>query len=428
MKGSFEVNVHHLTRVEGHGNIVVNVKDGKIEELRLDIVESPRFFEMMLKGRRWDEAAAITARICGICALGHTTASVLATEAAAGIVPDAETVLLRKLLVDGETIQSHILHTYFLVAPDVFEVGSVLPLAASHPEVVRRALRLKKLGNQICDLLVGRKVHPISYIPGGFTRWPSPKDFRTVIGILEAAREDMEATVDLFAGIKLPDFSRETEYLALKAPDEYALYTGDIASHLGKVSPPATYLDRIHETVMPHSAAKHVHAEKDAFAVGALARFNVNHAQLRPWAARVASRFGLKVPDYNPFHNNLAQVVEAIHCYEEAREIAQTLAGSDYRHERKMPVKFGRGVGATEVPRGTLYHDYTYDADGYILKANCIIPTGQNLANIEKDMEALVPHVLDLGQEKARHSFEMLVRAYDPCISCATHFLDVRFV
>jgi sulfhydrogenase subunit alpha len=427
MRG-FEINVHHLTRVEGHGNIVVNVKAGKIEELRLEIVESPRFFEKMLEGRRWDEAPAITARICGICSLGHTTASCLAVEAATGIVPDPETVMLRKLLVDGETMQSHILHTYFLVAPDVFGVGSVIPLAGTHPEVVKRALRLKKLANGMCDLLVGRKVHPISYLPGGFTHWPSRADFLQVKEWLAESREDLEATVELFAGIKLLDFKRETEYLALKAPGEYALYTGDIASTLGRVSPPASYLDRIHETVVPHSAAKHVRAEADAFAVGALARFNINASQLRPWAAKVAARLDLKPVDYNPFHNNLAQIVETVHCYEEALELVDLLAASDYRHERKRPARFGRGVGASEVPRGTLYHDYTFDSEGYITKANCIIPTGQNLYNIEKDMEALVPEVLDRSEEKIRLALEMLVRAYDPCISCATHFLDVRFV
>ncbi len=427
MKG-FEVNVHHITRVEGHGNIVVNVKEGRIEELRLEIVESPRFFEKMLQGRRWDEAAAITSRICGICALGHTTAAVLAVEAATGIVPDEETVLLRKLLVDGETIQSHILHVYFLVAPDLLGVGSVIPLAATHPEVVKRALRLKKLGNGICDLLVGRKVHPISYLPGGFTRWPSRADFNQVREMLLEARADLAATVDLFASVSLPDFQRETEFLALTSKDEYALYTGDIASTTGTVSPPSTYRERIHETVVPHSAAKHVKAEKESFAVGALARFNLNHAQLRPLARQTAERLNLKAPDWNPYHNSLAQLVETVHCWEEAVEIAEELMKRNYRHERKQPVKFGRGVGATEVPRGTLYHEYDLDPEGYIRQANCIIPTGQNLANIEKDMAALVPQVLGQEEDKIRLAFEMLVRAYDPCISCATHFLDVRFI
>jgi len=426
MKNRIEINVHHLTRVEGHGNVVVNVREGKIEELRLEIVESPRFFEMMLRGRRWDEAPAITARICGICALGHTTASVLAVEAATGIVPDEETVLLRRLLVDAETIQSHILHVYFLALPDLLGAGSVIPLAESHPEAVKRALRLKRLGNRICDLLVGRKVHPISYVPGGFTRWPSREGFDLVRRLLEDAGADLEATVELFASLPWPEFTRETEYLALTDPRIYALYTGEIASSNGRVSPPSSYADRVRESVVAHSAAKHARAEDESFAVGARSRFNLNHARLRPRAAEAARRLGLVAPSHNPFHNNLAQIVETVHCYEEALELSADLARRVYTHARKQPVKFGRGVGASEVPRGTLYHDYTLDENGLILQANCVIPTGQNLANIERDMEAMVPQVLGKSEGEIRLAFEMLVRSYDPCISCATHFLDVR--
>ncbi len=428
MKG-YEINVHHITRVEGHGNVVVNVKDGKIEELRLEIVESPRFFEVMLEGRKWDEAASITARICGICALGHTTASILASEDALGIVVGEETVLLRKLLVHGETIQSHILHLYFLVAPDFFNVGSVIPLAGSHPDVVKRALRLKKLGNEMCEILVGRKIHPIGMLPGGFTRWPLPGEFRQVKEMLLKARPDIEATVELFKGIPMPELERKTEYMALKTDGEYAFYTGDIASSLGTVSPPRTYLERIHERVAAHSAAKHARAAAESFAVGALARYNVNHGQLRPWAKSVAKELGLTPPVTNPFHNNTAQLIEILHCYEDALWLCDELiARKGYIHRMKEPVRYSRGVGASEVPRGTLYHDYTYDSDGRITSANCIIPTGQNLANIEGDMHAMVNGMAGREPQEIQHRLEMLVRAYDPCISCATHFLDVEFV
>ncbi len=428
MKG-YEINVHHITRVEGHGNVVVNVKDGKIEDLRLEIVESPRFFEVMLEGRKWDEAASITARICGICALGHTMASILASEDALGIVPDEETILLRKLLIHGETIQSHILHLYFLVAPDFFHVGSVIPLATSHPEVVKRALRLKKLGNEVCEVLVGRKIHPIGMLPGGFTRWPLQSEIRQVKEMLLQARPDIEATVELFRGIAMPEFERKTEYMALKAEGEYALYTGDIASSMGTVSPPRTYLERIHERVAAHSAAKHVRGAAETFAVGALARYNVNHAQLRPWAKGVAKALKLTPPVTNPFHNNSAQLVETLHCYEDALWLCDELIGrKGYIHRMKEPTRYARGVGASEVPRGTLYHDYTYDSDGRITSANCIIPTGQNLANIEADMHAMVSGMAGREPQEIQHGLEMLVRAYDPCISCATHFLDVEFV
>ena len=428
MKG-YDINVHHITRVEGHGNIVVNVKDGKIEDLRLEICESPRFFEAMLEGRPWQDAAAITQRICGICALGHTCASIQASEDALGIVPDEETVLLRKFLLHGETIQSHILHLYFLVAPDVFGVGSVIPLASSHPEVVKMALRLKKLGNEICEIIVGRKIHPIGMLPSGFTRWPLLEDLRRCRGLLEAARPDLDATVELFKTIQMPALDRPTEYMALKLKGEYAFYSGDIASTMGKVTAPQTYLERIQERVAPHSAAKHVKGTEGTFAVGALARFNVNYDQLLPWARKVADAVGLKPIVTNPFHNNTAQLIETLHCYEDALRILDDLMlRKGYVHRMKEPTRYGRGVGATEVPRGTLYHDYTIGTDGRITDANCIIPTGQNLANIEADMYKLVGDMRDGEPAEIQHKLEMLVRAYDPCISCATHFLDVRFV
>ncbi len=428
MKG-YEINVHHITRVEGHGNIVVNVKDGKIEDLRLEIVESPRFFEAMLEGRKWDEAAAITARICGICALGHTCASIQASEAALGIVPDEETTLLRKFLLHGETIQSHILHLYFLVAPDFFNAPSVIPLAGSHPEVVKRALRLKKLGNEMCEILVGRKIHPIGMLPGGFARWPLLEDLKRAREILISAKPDLEATVELFKGIAMPDLDRPTEYIALKARGEYAFLYGDIASSMGDVTPPATYLDRIQERVAPHSTAKHVKAKAESYAVGALARFNINYSSLRPWAKGVADALGLKPLVTKPFHNNTAQLIEVLHCYEDALAILDDLLlRKGYVHRMKEPTKYGRGVGATEVPRGILFHDYTLDSEGRILQANCIIPTGQNLANIEADMHKQVELMAGAQPAEIQKKLEMLVRAYDPCISCATHFLEVQFV
>ncbi|MBD3160727.1 MAG: Ni/Fe hydrogenase subunit alpha [Candidatus Eisenbacteria bacterium] len=429
MKG-YEINVHHITRIEGHGNLVVNVKDGHIEELRLEIVESPRFFEAMLEGRRYDEAPWITARICGICALGHTTASILAAEDALGIEPDEETVLLRKLLVDGETLQSHILHLYFLVAPDFFNAGSVIPLAETHPEVVKRALRLKKMANASVETLVGRKVHPIGMMPGGFRRWPLPEEIGEVKRLLLEAREDLTATVELFRRLDMPPLRRdETEYLALREDGEYALYTGQIASSLGTISPPRTYRDRIHETVAPHSSAKHVSAERDSFAVGALARYNLNHDRLRPWAKAVAAELGLEPPVTNPFHNNTAQLVEILHCYEDALELCdQLLERPNGDHRIQEPTRHGRGVGASEVPRGTLYHDYRIDESGRITEANCIIPTGQNLANIEADMRQVVSDMAGGEPNDIQQRLEMLVRAYDPCISCSCHFLDVEFV
>ncbi|MCL5987164.1 MAG: Ni/Fe hydrogenase subunit alpha [Actinobacteria bacterium] len=425
---SVDVNVEHVARVEGHGNIIVNVKDGKIEELKLEIVESPRFFEAMVVGRRFDEAPHITSRICGICSVGHTLTSVKAVESAMGIKPSKQTIRLRRLLTYGATIQSHILHEYFLAAPDFLGVGSVVPLAVSYPDVVKRALWLKKLANDMCDLIGGRTVHPISAVINGFTRIPAVDELEGLKKKLIGSVPDLEATVELYKTLSIPDFNRQTEYLALKSKAEYALYDGDqIASSDGGLTPVEKYREKVCEKVAPHSTAKHCNSLRESLMVGALARVNINYDQLSPMAKRVAGELGLEAPCYNPYMNNVAQIVEAVHCAEESISLIDELLSDGLKKEdRSFKIKAGRGVGACEVPRGTLYHEYEIDDKGIITRANLIIPTGQNLKNIEMDMEALIPTIVDKDKDEITLALEMLVRAYDPCISCSTHLLDVE--
>ncbi|HPF37933.1 MAG TPA: Ni/Fe hydrogenase subunit alpha [Phycisphaerae bacterium] len=429
------ISVKHLTRVEGHGNISVNVKDGEITNLELAIVESPRFFEAFLRGRPWNEAPHITCRICGICSVGHTTASFHAMEAACGIQVTPQTDRLRKLILMGEELQSHWLHLYFLAVPDYLGVGSVIPLASSHPEVVQRALRMKKLANDICSVVGGRHIHPIAIHVGGVTHFPKHEDLLGLKDRLIASREDLKEMVGLFGTLSVPSFERDTEYLSLKdvGGGEYAFYDGDIVSTKDpSPTPVAEYRERVIEDVVPHSAAKHCRTPiSETYAVGALARFNNNHEQLHPEAKRVAEDLGLRAICMNPFHNNTAQLIETVHCVERAIELIDELVTIGVRPEPLVkPTSFGRGAGATEVPRGVLFHEYGVDRNGMIEMANLIIPTGQNLANIEADMRALVPQLLDEGMDKDAITLrlEMLVRAYDPCISCATHLLDVLWV
>lgn len=431
---SVTIDVKEVTRVEGHGNIAVRLDDGEITRLELQIVESPRFFESFLRGRRFDEAPHIACRICGICSVGHTTASLKAVEAACGIVPSEQTVLLRKLILYGEELQSHFLHLYFLAVPDYFGVGSVIPLAKSHPEVVQRALRMKKLANDICAAVGGRHIHPIALHVGGMTHVP-PRDALTALKRrLEASREDLTETVALFSALKVPVLNRDTEYLSLKVTNngEYAFYDGDIVSTKdARPTKVADYRERVMETVVPHSAAKHCRTPiSNTFAVGALARFNNNHDQLHPSAKAVAKSLGLSAPCNNPFHNNTAQLVETVHCVETCIEFIDELLTRGLAVEPlAAPSRFELGAGAAEVPRGLLFHEYGLDSKGRIESANLIIPTGQNLANIEEDMRALVKQLLQAGKTKEEMTLqlEMLVRAYDPCISCATHFLDVEW-
>lgn len=428
------IDVKHVTRVEGHGNISVNVREGEITKLQLAIVESPRFFESFLRGRHWSEAPHITCRICGICSVGHTTASVHGMEAACGIQATEQTDLLRKLILYGEELQSHWLHLYFLAVPDYFGVGSVIPLAETHPEVVKRALRMKKLANDICGVVGGRHIHPVAIHVGGVTHIPRDDELLGLKQRLEECRGDLKEMVGLFSKLQVPDFNRETEYVSLKVVGngEYAFYNGDIVSTKDpKPTRVADYRQRVVEEVVQHSAAKHCRSpNSDAYAVGALARFNNNFEQLHPEAKKVADELGLKPICYNPFHNNTAQLVETVHCVEASIELIDEILTRGLKSEPLVPPsKFERGAGAAEVPRGLLFHEYGVDSNGKIDMANLIIPTGQNLANIEADMRALTPKLLasGMGKEEMTLQLEMLVRAYDPCISCATHFLDVEW-
>ena len=424
------VNVHHVTRVEGHGNIVVDVKNGEMVKCEWQIVEAPRFFEAFLRGRPYYEASHITSRICGICSVGHATASLRATEDALEIEVSEQTELLRKLLFHGEMLDSHVLHVYMLVAPDFLGVGSVLPLAASHPEVVQRALRIKKLAGDLCAMIAGRHTHPIAMTVGGFNHLPTEKELLAMRERLVAARDDMDETMALLKTLPWPQFERETEYVSLQKDDEYAFIDGRIVTTDGFTYPLSDYRKVTNEYLVPHSTAKWTKHNRDTYMVGALARFNNNYEQLHPRAKAAAEELGMKPIVTNPFLNSGAQAIEMVHCIEDSIRLVDELVDMGIKEEPlyQFEGKGGEGVGSCDVPRGILFHNYVIDDEGLIQGANCIIPTNQNHANIEADMYALVPQIIDQPQEKIRHTMEMLVRAYDPCISCSTHLLDVEFV
>ncbi|HOE62782.1 MAG TPA: Ni/Fe hydrogenase subunit alpha [Candidatus Sumerlaeota bacterium] len=434
-----QINVEYLTRVEGHGNIVVNVKEGKLEKCQLDIVESPRFFEGMIRGRSIFEAQHITCRICGICSCGHTLASIQAAEDAIGFTPSEQTIRLRRFLLHMENLDSHLLHIYLLVAPDLLGVPSFVPLIASHNKVVRRALRLKKTYNNVCDILVGRHIHPISSIVGGFTKLPRPKDMDAMLDLLKGSRPDIEATIELAKTLKFPDFTRDTEYVGLVSNDNiYPMLMGDIGTTDGVRMDKYGYKKITNEFVVPHSSAKHTRLSRESYAVGALARLNLNYNKLHPKAKEVGDALNFKPKVTNPYLNTVAQLIECVHSLEESIELMEEMkkTGLNYDEEitvglnenNVIPVKAGSGVGAVEVPRGILFHHYEVDDAGIIQSANCIIPTNQNVNNIEYDMKKLVPEILDKTDEEITLALEMLVRAYDPCISCSAHFLNVQFV
>ncbi len=350
MTQPMKIDVHHVTRVEGHGNIVVNARDGVLEECRLDIVETPRFFEAMLLGRPYTEASHITSRICGICSVGHATASLRASEAALGVELSKQTILLRKLIFLGEMLDSHVLHTYMLVAPDFFNVPSVIPLAALAPDAVLRALKLKKLAGDLCAVIGGRHTHPIAMGVGGFTHVPTVQEIKELQTRLVDARKDMDATVALFATLPWPKFERETEYVALSKPDEYAFIDGTIKSTDGAAYPSSDYRKVTNEHLVEHSSAKHTQHKRDAYMVGALARVNVNYNQLQPRAQQAAAELGIKPICTNPYLNTAAQVVEMVHSVEEAITLCDLLVDSGIKPE-PLPEFNGKAAKASARSR-----------------------------------------------------------------------------
>lgn len=437
MSQRITIDVNHLTRVEGHGNIVVNVTDGVIERCEWQIPEAPRFFEAMVRGRHYSEVARITSRICGICSIGHTLASVIATEAALGIEATPQTRRLRTLLKHAENFDSHVLHVYVLVAPDLLGAPSVFPLVQTHPDVVARALRLKRLGHEWGSAIGGRSTHPTTAVPGGFTRVPRARDLEALRDKILAAVPDLEATVDTIAALApaIPAFERPTEYMAVSSHDEYGLFGGFVQTILADGDRAsyevADYRSCTNEYVSPLSTAKYTRNRLGSYAAGALARFNVNADMLHPEAKRVAERLGLAPVCVNPYMNPVAQVVEIVHSVHEGLRLIDELLAAGIGDELLAePTSCGTGAAAVEVPRGILFHEYTFDAEGICTEADCIIPTGQNHGNIQLDFEALLPQLLaqDKSEDEMRLAFEMLVRAYDPCISCSTHHLDVTFV
>lgn len=437
MTTSARIRVDHVTRVEGHGNIVVNVTDGVVEKCEWQVPEAPRFFEAMVRGRHYSEVARITSRICGICSIGHTLASVKATENALGIEVSEQSWKLRELLKRAENFDSHVLHINLLAAPDLLGAPSVFPLVATHGDVVARALRLKRLAHEWGSLIGGRTTHPMSVVPGGLAAVPTTKEFKELRERLLAAVPELEATVATVLALapNVPAFDSPTEYIALSNDEDYGLYDGDIQSLLPDGTkqryPVADYKQVTNEFVVPQSTAKYTRNKLDSYAAGALARFNNNYDKLHPEAKKVAETLGIQPICTNPYMNTVAQAVEiASDVYESVAMLDELIAAGVELEPLVEPTTFGSGAGATEVPRGILFHEYAYDDEGMCLGGNCIIPTNQNHNNIQHDFEKLVPELVAQGksEKEMELALEMLVRSYDPCISCSTHYLDVKFV
>ncbi len=424
-QGDQVLHVDTLARVEGEGGMHVVVKDGLVAEVELQIFEPPRFFEAFLRGRAWTEPPDITARICGICPVAYQMSSCLAIEDACGVTVPEEIRLLRRLLYCGEWIESHALHIHLLHAPDFLGYAGAIEMAVDHGAIVERGLRLKKTGNALMTVVGGRAIHPVNVRVGGFYRLPTREELLSIRPMLEQARTDAVDTVALVGGFEFPDMLQPQEYVALRSPHGYPLEGGSLVTSNGRGFEVAEFGNNIMESHVAHSNALHAHLDGETpYVVGPLARYALNHDQLGPIAREAAHNAGLGDECRNPFQSIVVRAVELVHATDEALSIIDGWDGASAASV-DVPPRAGVGHGATEAPRGLLYHRYELAEDGTILDAIIIPPTSQNQPSIEADLRAFVQDRLDLPHDELVRQCEQAIRNYDPCISCATHFLDL---
>jgi sulfhydrogenase subunit alpha len=419
------IKVDQLARVEGEGAVLVKINDGQVTDVKLRIFEPPRFFEAFLRGRRYSEAPDITARICGICPVAYQMSAVHAMEDAFGITVDGQLRDLRRLLYCGEWIESHVLHIYMLHAPDFLGYEDALALAKDMPDVVKRALTLKRLGNDIVAIVGGREIHPVNVRVGGFHRVPHRSELLPLVERLKWGRDAAIETARLVAGFEFPDFEWDYEFVSLKHPNEYPFNEGRIVSTGGLDISVKEYEFHFEERHLAHTNALHsIEKGVGHYHVGPLARYALNFDRLPPAAQHVAREVGLLPPVKNPFKSIIVRAVESVFAIEEALRIIENYEPPALPAVEVHP-RAGIGFGATEAPRGMLYHRYRVGDDGLIKDAKIVPPTSQNQATIENDLRHFVTANVDLPREKLTWKTEQAVRNYDPCISCATHFVKL---
>lgn len=421
------IQVEYLARVEGETGLDIWVDNGVVTDVKLEIFEPPRFFEGFLAGRRYDEVAGIVSRICGICPTPHQLSATQAIERAMGVEISSQTRDLRKLLALSQWIQSHTLHIYMLAAPDYLGYESVVSMAGNPGllPAVERALRLKRLGNDLTAAIGGREVHPITITVGGFTALPERSALQALRQRLVEAKPDALETVNLVSSLTLPDFTRVCEHVSMHDPSQYAINEGQLVSTEGLDVPNHEYPRVIIEKHVPHSNAKHATiVDRDSFLVGPVARLNNNFDQLSADAKRAALDAGIKPPLFSPFANALARAVELVHSIDESIEIIDRL---ELKPETvSFEIKAGEGYAVTEAARGICCHGYRIDKDGIVEMADIVAPTARNAYNIEKDLRGFVPTIINLPEEDLALKSEMLIRAYDPCFSCSVHTVRVK--
>jgi sulfhydrogenase subunit alpha len=419
------LRVDYLPRVEGEGTLLVKIKNSQVEDVKFKIFEPPRFFEAFLRGRKYSEAPDITARICGICPIAYQMSSVHAMENAFGVKVEGQLRELRRLLYCGEWIESHVLHVYMLHAPDFLGYQDAIQLAKDFPEAVQRGLRLKKTGNDLVTLLAGREIHPINVKVGGFYKLPRKEDFKGILERLKQARDEAYETALWTATLPFPNFDYDYEFVSLRHPEEYPLNEGRLVSNKGLNIDIREYELMFHESHATYTnALQSTTKGGGSYLTGPMARYNLNFDRLSPLALQAAKETKLLPPVTNPFKSIIVRSIETIFACEEAIRIIESYEPPE-SPSVSFSAKSGFGFGCTEAPRGILYHRYLVGDDGLIKDAKIVPPTAQNQRMIESDLRNFVTANIALPKQELTLQCEQLVRNYDPCISCATHFLKL---
>ncbi len=427
-----KIVINHLAKMEGHADFVGDIMDGNVAEARIKTTEGVRLIEGILVGRKFYDVPIITSRICGICPVVHSLNTIKCIENAFDLKVSEQTIKLRKLMEISQIIHSHALHMYFLSMPDFYGVKDDLEFIKKHPTQAQSAITSRSFALKILDTIAGRAIHPIACEVGGFKVLPQKRQLEELLSTWEEA---MEAAFDLMVfalKMPIPDFYRKQEYACLYHKKEYAIYDGDIKFSSNKIVTPANYSKVIDEYELLAQAAKRANFKGKSFMVGALARLNINHNNLSPQALRVVRDIKLEFPINNTFYNILAQAIELIHATETAgillKDLIKTIKFEESLNKKLNIIAAGNpknkvttGYSVMEAPRGILFDMLRIDENGQVIKADIITPTVQFLNNIENDLKIYIPDLKNLPQEKLHAKIKTLIRAYDPCISCATH-------
>lgn len=420
------INVDYLARVEGEGALYLKVENNQVVDVAFKIFEPPRFFEAFLRGRNFTEAPDITARICGICPIAYQMGAVQAMEYACGVTVEGQLRQLRRLIYCGEWIESHALHVYMLHAPDFLGYQDAIQMAKDHPEVVKKGLALKKAGNDLMTLVGGREIHPINMRVGGFYRVPSKTELRAILPQLEQARDYAHETVEFVSTLSFPNFTQEYEFVSLRHPTEYPIMADRLISNRGLDIAVSEYTAHFEERHAQRSNALHsVIKERGNYFVGPMARYSLNFDRLPAEMQQLALDAGLHETCTNPFKSIIIRAIEILYACDEAINIINQYQPPAEPFITVTP-RQAEGYGCTEAPRGICFHRYIIGEDGLIQDAQIVPPTSQNQLTIEQDLLHFVSHRLHLSDEVLQWQCEQAIRNYDPCISCATHFLKLE--